>query len=183
MSDSGTDSFVGVTAVLIVAVAVFAAASGNPLVTSSPAPAPTETTRAVSSTRPVRTPPAGSTTNIPGGTLLGCAGEVLSNETVASRGSAINLRVYYQRGEGGRNCAVATKIGRSRGQVVINLRLTGSDSRDWPQFAEDRSSAAATRSGSVYLDGTDNRCVRAEARFIPADGKPVTVSSGRIGCD
>jgi len=106
---------------------------------------------------------------------------VISNETVSMGGNAINLKVFYRSGEGGRNCAVAGKVGdtaRSAGPVAISRRFTDAGSRDWPQLAEHRGSASAPRSGSVYLDRTDNRCVRAEARFTPADGVPVTMGSG-----
>lgn len=191
MSDSGTDAFVGATAALFLAVAVFAAASGNPL-TSSPSGASTAGQPTVSD--PTRTPTARPTasseprptTNIPGGTLPGCTGEVISNETVSTGGQAVNLKVYYLSGEGGRNCAVASKVGgtvRSRGPLTVTLRFADAETGDWPQVAEHRSSASATRSGSVYLDGTDNRCVRAGARFTPTDGEPVEVASGLTGCD
>jgi len=184
VADKGTDSFVGVVLGLTVAVALFAAATGNPLTSGSSSPRPTA--RSSSTTRSTATPASRTATNIPGSTLARCSGEVISNETVARGGSTLNLKVYYRSGNGGRNCAVATKVGdtaRRQGPVLINLRFTGSDSRDWPQFAEQRSAATAGRSGSIYLDRTDDRCVRAEARFTPTGRDAVTVTSGRTGCD
>lgn len=65
VSDSETDAFVGVTAVLFLAVATSAAASGNPLTSSSGGQTVTGTSRASSTTRPVSTPQPRSTTNIP----------------------------------------------------------------------------------------------------------------------
>ena len=49
-------------------------------------------------------------------------------------------------------------------------------------YAEHRSAAYATRSGSVYLETPTPMRTR-EAKFTPDGGTPVTVSSGAVGCD
>lgn len=182
MSDSGTDSFVGVVLVLVAVVAVVASVNGRPLAAPTGGADPSSTRTTTASARTVTR----SSTNIPGGPLFACTGEVIANQTAGRGRSALNVKVYYSPTAGGRNCAVATKVDTKnarRGQVRITLRFAESKSTSWPKLAEHRSGASASRSGSVYLDDTDNKCVTAQARLIPADGgKAVTVSSGRTGC-
>lgn len=169
--------------VLVAVVAVVASVNGEPLTMPTSGSTPSSTRVTTSSARPA----ARSSTNIPGGTLFACTGDVIANKTAGRGSSALNVKVYYNPDAGGRNCAVATKVDTTnarRGQVRITLRFADSASTSWPKFAEHRSGASASRSGSVYLDDTDDKCVSAQARFIPADGgKAVTVSSGRTGCD
>ncbi|HEY5821491.1 MAG TPA: hypothetical protein VIT20_05920 [Propionibacteriaceae bacterium] len=180
MSDAGTDSFVGVVIVLVAAVAVVAAVSGDPL-TPSPSGSPT-----ASSSPALRTSSVKASTNIPGGALFGCTGDVISNRTVGSGSKAVNLKVYYSTTGGGRNCAVATKTGAAasrKGSVEVTLHFAGYDGKAWPKSARHRSSASASKAGAVYLDDADGRCVSAAAVFTPADGsKRTTVDSGRVGC-
>lgn len=181
MSDAGSDSFVGVVIFLVAAVAVVAAATGDPLSSSSPAGPGAPTASASTSARAA---PPKAATNIPGGALIACAGEVISNRTVGRGSRAVNLKVYYSTTGGGRNCALATKTGSTRkGPVEVTLRFTGYDGRSWPKAARHRSTPAAKRAGAVYLDDSDGRCVSAVAVFTPADGsRRTTVDSGRVGC-
>lgn len=168
---------------LVAVVAVVASVNGEPLSAPTSGSAPSSTRTTTASARPA----ARSSTNIPGGTLFACAGDVIADETAGRGSSALNVKVYYTPTAGGRNCAVATKVDAAnarRGQVRITLRFAETESTSWPKFAEHRSGTSASRSGSVYLDDTDGKCVTAQARFVPADGgKAVTVSSGRTGCD
>ena len=184
MSDQGTDTFVGVVAVLAVIGAVASAAGGGtgtpsnnptPTVTVSPTPTVAATTRATASS------------NIPGGPMLACPGMVIADRTTTNATAGdVNLKVYYSPANGGQNCAVATRSGWSgpRGQLVITLRFADYDGRRWPRLATHRSTTYAMRSGAVYLNDTDDRCVSARARFEPTSAGPsVTVSTGRVGCD
>jgi hypothetical protein len=67
--------------------------------------------------------------------------------------------------------------------MLTSLKFNSYDGRRWPRYAEHRSAANATRSRAVYLDDTDDKCVRARTKFTPAGGgRSVTVSSGRVGC-
>lgn len=189
MADSGSDSYVGVIVVLVAVVALVAAVNGDPLTGASAGSSSAPTSAGSSSTstaRPVsKATTTRASTNIPGGALPACPGKVISNKSAGRGQDALNLKVYYSASDGGRNCAVATKVGfpQGSGQVVITLRFADSKSTTWPKFAEHRSTFSATRSGSIYLDDTDNRCVRAQARLVPAaGGKTVSVSSGRTGC-
>jgi hypothetical protein len=131
-------------------------------------------------------PASTQSTNIPSGTLFTCGGELISTDTVDAGGGALTLQVYYSRVSGGRNCAVVSKTGTAvqrPGQLVITLQFHNYDGRKWPRYAIARSIPNATRTGGVYLDNTDDKCVRAWARFLPEKGgRPVTVTSGRVGC-
>jgi hypothetical protein len=166
MADSA-DTFFGVIVTLAVITAVATGASGGTVpTTNTTGTNPTTTTARVS-------PASTQSTNIPSGTLFTCGG-------------ALTLQVYYSRVNGGRNCAVVSKTGTAvqrPGQLVITLQFHNYDGRKWPRYAIARSIPNATRTGGVYLDNTDNRCVRAWARFLPEKGgRPVTVTSGRVGC-
>jgi hypothetical protein len=108
---------------------------------------------------------------------------VIAEDSAPSGRGALDLTVSYSPSRGGRNCAIASNAGLGRGQLTVQLRFDSYTGRRWPSFAEHRGAADAIRSGAVYLDRTDDRCVRADARFTPADGgRAVTVSSGRVGC-
>jgi hypothetical protein len=178
MADSA-DTFFGVLVSLAVITAIASGANGGTVPTANnPGSNPTTTSRVF--------PASTQSTNIPSGTLFTCSGELVSTDTVDAGGGALTLQVFYSRVNGGRNCAVVTKTGtaaRRRGQLVITLQFHNYDGRKWPRYAIARSTPNATRSGGVYLDNTDNRCVRAWSRFLPADGeRSVTVRSGRVGC-
>jgi hypothetical protein len=178
MADSA-DTFFGVIVTLAVITAVVQGANGGTVPTASNPGTNSTTTSRVSAA-------STQSTNIPNGTLFTCSGEVISTDTVDVGGGAMTLQVYYSPTNGGRNCAVVTKTGTAaqrRGQLVITLQFNNYDGRQWPRYAIARSRPNATRVGGVYLDNTDNRCVRAWARFLPADGeRAVTVRSGRVGC-
>ncbi len=181
MSDQGTDTFVGVVAVLVVVALVVTAvggASGTPSGSSTPS----------ASRRPtVGATQAKASSNIPNGPLLGCPGSVIAERTRKDRTVGdLRLLVYYSAANGGRNCAIATRTGslsRPRGQLVITLRFAGYNGRRWPRLATHRGDNNAQRSGAVYLNNTDNKCVSARAKFTPAGGgKKVWVDTGRVGC-
>jgi hypothetical protein len=179
MADSA-DTFFGVIVTLAVITAIASGAGGGTVpTTNSTGSNPTTTTARVSSA-------STQSTNIPGGTLFSCGGQLISTDTVDAGGGALTLQVYYSSVRGGRNCAVVSKTGtavRRPGQLVITLQFHNYDGRKWPRYAIARSVPNATRAGGVYLDNTDNRCVRAWARFLPEKGgRPVTVTSGRVGC-
>jgi hypothetical protein len=111
---------------------------------------------------------------------------VIANHTTRTDDGSLNLKVYYSPVRGGRNCAVATKVGAGSGppgQIVVKLRFAAYAGSKWPRYAEHRSERYAVRSGSVYLDNTNRRCVRATATFTPsAGGGTVVVNSGTVGC-
>ena len=181
MTDSGTDTFVGVVLTLVAVVAIASAAGGEPAAPPSVEVTPTPSATTISPASGTR-----ATTNIPTGTLFTCTGTVISTDSVALGSGSLTIRVYYSPTAGGRNCALATRSGPAglRGQLVTSLKFNSYDGRRWPRYAEHRSAAHATRSGAVYLDDTDDKCVRARAKFTPTGGgTPVTVSSGAVGCD
>jgi hypothetical protein len=181
MTDSGTDTFVGVVLTLVAVVAIASAAGGEP------APAPSvEVTPRRSATTISPASVTRASTNIPTGTLFTCTGTVISTDSVALGSGSLTIQVYYSPTNGGRNCALATRSGPvgQRGQLTTSLKFDSYDGRRWPRYAEHRSAAYATRSGAVYLDDTDDKCVRARAKFTPeGGGSPITVSSGAVGCD
>jgi hypothetical protein len=180
MADSA-DTFFGVIITLAVITAFASAANGGTLPTSSTTHGTSRTTTsglAGASTK---------STNIPNGTLFTCGGKRISTDTSNAGGGALTLEVYYSTVNGGRNCAVVTKTGTAvqrHGQLVITLQFHSYDGRKWPRYAIARSTPNATRAGGVYIDKTNDKCVRAWARFLPADGgRAVTVTSGKVGCD
>jgi hypothetical protein len=179
MADSA-DTFLRTIVALAVITAIATAASGGTLPSGGSNPG----TRSATTSR--LSPASTQSTNIPKGTLFTCSGKVISTDTADLGGGAMTLEVYYSSTNGGRNCAVVTKTGtatKRRGQMVITLQFNNYDGRKWPRYAIARSRPNATRVGGVYLDNTDDRCVRAWARFLPSDGeKSVTVKSGRVGC-
>ena len=176
MADSA-DTFLGVVITLAVLTAIASGATGG--AATNPTSSGTRTTRS--------TVPSASTqsTNIPDGTLLACGGELIDTNTVDAGGGALTLQTYYSPVNGGRNCAVVTKTGtlvQRPGRLVITLQFHSYDGRKWPRYAIARSTPNATRVGGVYIDKTDNKCVRAWARFLPEDGPTATVRSGKVGC-
>jgi hypothetical protein len=181
MSDEGTDNFVGGALLLLLIFGLVTAARGVPI-TSTPT-TPPATPPPVTTTVPPTTP---QSTNIPGGTLFMCSGQVISTDSAPLGSGTLTLQVYYSPVNGGRNCAVATRTGTlsQRGQMYTTLRFDSYGGRRWPRFAYHTSTANAGRSGGVYLDDTDGRCVRARVEYVPTDGGSETiVNSGRVGCD
>ena len=181
MTDSGTDTFVGVVLTLVAVVAIASAAGGEPAAAPSVEVTPRPTSTTISPASATR-----ASTNIPTGTLFTCTGTVISTDSVALGSGSLTIQVYYSPTNGGRNCALATRSGPvgQRGQLTTSLKFDSYDGRRWPRYAEHRSAAYATRSGAVYLDATDDKCVRGRAKFTPeGGGSPVTVSSGAVGCD
>ena len=181
MTDSGTDTFVGVVLTLVAVVAIASAAGGEPAAAPSVEVTPRPSATTISPASVTR-----ASTNIPAGTLFTCTGTVISTDSVALGSGSLTIQVYYSPTNGGRNCALATRSGPAgqRGQLTTSLKLDSYDGRRWPRYAEHRSAAYATRSGAVYLDATDDKCVRGRAKFTPeGGGSPVTVSSGAVGCD
>jgi hypothetical protein len=66
---------------------------------------------------------------------------------------------------------------------VITLRFADYDGRRWPRLATHRS-GYAVRSGAVYLNNAEDRCVSARARLVPDSAhETVSVSTGRSGCN
>ena len=132
------------------------------------------------------TPSPTTSTNIPGGGLAGCAGEVVATESVpVGADGGVNLQVYHADTNGGRSCAMVTKTGTARdtrGELTVTLQLHNYDGRRWPRYTIFRHRGAAPRSDGVYLDQTNGRCVRARARFDPDRGPAVTLASGKVGC-
>jgi hypothetical protein len=177
MADS-TDTFFGVVIGLAVITAMASAASGGTVPTTTTVAGTTQTNTSTT------TPASAQSTNIPSGTLLTCGGELISTDTVDAGGGALTLEVFYASVNGGRNCAIVTKTGSAAqrpGQVVITLQFHSYDGRKWPRYAIHRTNA--NRAGPVYIDNTDNKCVRAWARFLPeGGGRSVTVTSGKVGC-
>jgi hypothetical protein len=127
-----------------------------------------------------------SSSNIPGGGLPACAGEVVRTESapVGAHGG-LTLQVHYADSDGGRTCATATRTGTAvnqRGELSVTLQLHSYDGHRWPRYAVYRHRGTDPRTAAIYLDRTEGRCVRAKARFDPDRGRPVTLSSGKIGC-
>ncbi len=183
MADSA-DTFLGVVATLAVITILATGASGGTL--PSAGTTTTTTTTSTGTTTSRLTGASTQSTNIPNGTLLSCGGKLISTDTANLGGGAMTLEVFYSPVNGGRNCAVVTKTGTAvnrPGQLVITLQFNSYDGRKWPRYAIARSTPNATRVGGVYIDNTDDKCVRAWARFLPAGGgRTVTVRSGKVGC-
>src|SRR5215212_5620573 len=127
-----------------------------------------------------------SSTNIPGGGLGYCTGTVVATESapLGERGG-VTLQVYYADSNGGRTCTMVTKTGTARdrrGELSVTLQLHNYDGRRWPRYATHDHRGTDPRSVGVYLDETNGRCVRAQARFDPDRGRAVTLTTGKIGC-
>lgn len=127
-----------------------------------------------------------SSTNIPGGALDACPGELVATESAAvDEDGRLTLQVFRSDSDGGRTCAMATKTGTAReqrGELTIRLQLHNYDGQRWPRYAVHQHHGMAIRSPGIYLDDTRSRCVRTWARFDPDRGRAVTLSSGKIGC-
>jgi hypothetical protein len=132
-------------------------------------------------------PTPSSSTNIPGGGLADCAGTVVATESAPlGEHGGVALQVYYADSNGGRTCAIATRTGTARdqrGELSVTLQLHSYDGRRWPRYATHDHRGMDPRSAGVYLDETNGRCVRGEARFDPDRGRAVTLTTGKIGCD
>ena len=180
MADSA-DTFLGVVVTLAVITAIVSGAHGGTV----PSTTTTTTTGGTSRTTTSRVPPASTqstSTNIPSGTVFTCGGQLISTDTVDAGGGALTLEVFYSSVNGGRNCAVATKTGtvaQRRGHLVTTLQFHIYDGRRWPRYAIQRTNGDRAR---AYIDNTDNKCVRAWARFLPETGPAATVTSGKVGC-
>ena len=131
-------------------------------------------------------PSPSSSTNIPGGGLADCTGTVVATEsTPLGEDGGVTLQIYYADSNGGRTCAMVTKAGSARerrGELTVTLQLHNYDGRRWPRYATHRHRGMEPRSAGIYLDETNGRCVRAEARFDPDRGRQVILSTGKIGC-
>ncbi|HZA05148.1 MAG TPA: hypothetical protein VE617_11325 [Propionibacteriaceae bacterium] len=127
-----------------------------------------------------------SSTNVPGGGLADCAGQVVLTELApVGEHGGLTLQVYYADSNGGRTCARVTKTGSAvnqRGELTVTLQLHNYDGRRWPRYAIHSHRGTDPRSVAIYLDETDGRCVRAEAGFDPDRGRAVRLASGKIGC-
>jgi hypothetical protein len=192
MKDS--DAFIGI--LILAAILLFAAYSNGSIATTTTTTRTTTseptvtTTTVVPTVAPTETPrertttPAAST-NIPGGPLSSCPGWVIGQGTGGHDVEALTLKVYYSPVAGGRNCAVAIKGGAvgSQSRIAVSLQFTGYTGTSWPSYAYHRTSRPAWRSGAVYLNDTDRRCVDATAiyRSTPS-AKPRTVHVRKIGC-
>jgi hypothetical protein len=127
-----------------------------------------------------------SSTNVPGGALAACPGELVATETAAvgERGG-LTLQVFHSDRDRGRSCAVVTKTGAARdrrGELTVTLQLHNYDGQRWPRYAVHRHQGRAARSEAIYLDDTNSRCIRASARFDPHRGRAVTLTAGKLGC-
>jgi hypothetical protein len=194
MKDS--DAFIGI--LILIAILLFAAYSNGSLATTTTTTTRTttsqptvRTTTVVPTVAPTETPrertttPAGVRTNIPGGPLSSCPGWVIGEGTGGHDVEALTLKVYYSPVAGGRNCAVAIKGGAigSESRIAVSLQFTGYTGTSWPSYAYHTTSRPAWRSGAVYLNDTNRRCVDATAiyRSTPS-AKPRTVHVRKIGC-
>lgn len=168
----------GIKVLLVIVVVLLLAASQGEEAPPSASPSAPVTTVA-----PAPSPSA--TTNIPGGALTACTGDLLSTETVAvGEQGGLTLQVFYAEADGGRNCAMVSKTGTARelaGELTVTLQFHSYDGRRWPRYAE-QSSRLRDRSDGIYLDETNDRCVRAWARFAPDRGRTATLTSGKVGC-
>jgi hypothetical protein len=127
-----------------------------------------------------------SSTNIPSGGLTSCAGQVAATESApVGEDGGLALQVFFDEANGGRSCAMVTKTGSAqdeRGELTVTLQRHNYDGQRWPRYAVHRHSGTDPRSAAIYLDETNDLCVRAEARFDPDSGRPVTLTTGKIGC-
>lgn len=168
----------GLTAVVVILVLLAGASQSTgapPSAVGTADPSPAE----------ARVSGASRSSNIPGGPLAACTGDLLSTDRVGvgERGE-LTLQVFYSSDAGGRNCALVTRSGSARaltGEMVVTLQFHSYDGRTWPRYATQRTTSGY-RSGGIYLDRTDDRCVRASARFTPDVGRPAKVTSGKVGC-
>jgi len=127
-----------------------------------------------------------TSTNIPGGGLPACAGQIVASESVpVGEHGGLTLLVYYADTNGRRTCAMVSQTGSARdlrGRLTATLQLHNYDGRRWPRYATHHHRGTDPRSAGIYLDDTNGRCVRVEARFDPDRGRAVTLATGKIGC-
>jgi hypothetical protein len=187
MADDSTDTAFGIVLFLLFLALLGYAASGGTWTSSTAgttAPKPTP----IYTTGPGPTPStAKGSTNIPGGTLQTCPGNVIANKTATSSNGSVNLKIYFSPKHGDRNCAVATRFGwpsKTQGELRVKMRFSDYSGNQWPEYAAASSQPHTTQLVGVYLDDTYNRCVTSSATFTPFTGmRPVTVRIGPVGCN
>jgi len=186
-----SDEIIGV--LILIAVLVFAAHAGGGSA-SSRTSTPQATATATAPTTippkekepPVKTTTPKSTTNIPGGPFASCPGWVIGRGTGGHDVEAVTLKVYYSPVAGGRNCAIASKGGGYVGDdstIAVSLNFSSYGGTSWPSYAYHSTNHPASRTGAVYLDDTNKRCIDASAIYRPEPGsKPRIVHVRKIGC-
>jgi len=186
-----SDEIIGI--LILIAVLVFAAHAGGgsaSSTTSTPgatATATAPTTIPPNETKPpVKTTTPEATTNIPGGPFASCPGWVIGRGTGGHDVEAVTLKVYYSPVAGGRNCAIAFKGGGFVGDdstIAVSLNFSSYGGTSWPSYAYHSTNHPASRTGAVYLDDTNKRCMDASAIYRPEPGsKPRIVHVRKIGC-
>jgi hypothetical protein len=190
-----SDEIIGV--LILIAVLVFAAHAGGgsaSSTTSTPESQATAQATATATTTipptenkpPVKTTTPASTTNIPGGPFASCPGWVIGHGTGGHDVEAVTLKVYYSPVAGGRNCAIAFKGGGHVGDdstLSVSLNFSSYSGTSWPSYAYHSTNRPASRTGAVYLDDTNKRCIDASAIYRPEPGsKPRIVHVRKIGC-
>jgi hypothetical protein len=186
MADDATDTAFGfIIFILFLALLGYAAGSGSwpssSADTTAPGPEPTYTT-----TTPTDTSTDRTETNIPGGPLESCPGELIANKSDSSASGSVNIKVYYSK-DNDRNCAVGTRYGwpsGTQGRLIVRMGFSDYDGNRWPEYATVSSQPHTTQLGGVYLDDTYNRCITASTTFDPFTGMDtVTVRTGSVGCN
>ena len=185
-----SDEIIGV--LILIAVLVFAAHAGGSASSSTSTPRATATATApttippTENKPPVKTTPPATTTNIPGGPFASCPGWVIGRGTGGHDVEAVTLTVYYSPVAGGRNCAIAFKGGGfvgSESTIAVSLNFSSYGGTSWPSYAYHSTNRPASRTGAVYLDDTNRRCIDASAIYRPSPGsKPRIVHARKIGC-
>jgi hypothetical protein len=185
-----SDEIIGI--LILIAVLVFAAHAGGGTA-SSRTSTPKATATATATTTippkekepPVKATPK-ATTNIPGGPFASCPGWVIGHGTGGHDVEAVTLKVYYSPVAGGRNCAIAFKGGGHVGDdstLAVTLNFSSYGGSSWPSYAYHATNHPAARTGAVYLDDTNKRCIDASAIYRPEPGsKPRIVHVRKIGC-
>jgi hypothetical protein len=187
-----SDEIIGI--LILIAVLVFAAHAGGSAGSSTSTPEARATATATATTTippdertpPVKTTTPASTTNIPGGPFASCPGWVIGQGTGGHDVEAVTLKVYYSPAAGGRNCAIAIKGGGFVGSdstISVSLKFTSYGGTSWPSYAYHATNRPASRTGAVYLDDTNRRCIDASAIYRPSPGsKARIVHVRKIGC-
>ena len=185
-----SDEIIGI--LILIAVLVFAAHAGGSYGSSTSTPHPTATATATTTIPPKETKPPvktttpEATTNIPGGPFGSCPGWVIGRGTGGHDVEAVTLKVYYSPAAGGRNCAIAIKGGGFVGDdstIAVSLNFSSYAGTSWPSYAYYSTNHPASRTGAVYLDDTNKRCINASAIYRPSPGsKPRIVHMRKIGC-
>jgi hypothetical protein len=185
-----SDDIIGL--LIIIAVLVFAASAGGSYGSSTSTPHATATATAPTTIPPKETKPPvktttpEATTNIPGGPFASCPGWVIGRGTGGHDVEAVTLKVYYSPAAGGRNCAIASKGGGFVGAdstIAVSLNFSSYGGTSWPSYAYHSTNHPASRTGAVYLNDTNKRCINASAIYRPSPGsKPRIVHMRKIGC-